>query len=125
MKPIKFPAILEKATPRKDKSWKLEVETRELNGKMIQEIGDMLGSEGWVFFAPNSDDINEADIPQERAEAGLNQKSLSQRLYNTLYVYWKYVGQPEDDFNIWRAKQMEKLMQVYKDKMPERKYDRT
>lgn len=121
MKPIKFPAILSKLTPRKDKSWKVEVESRELNGKSIQELGDMLGSEMWVFFAPNSDDIKESDIPQEKAEAGLNQKSYSQRLYNTLYVYWKYCGEPEDNFEIWRTRQMEKILDLYKSKMPERK----
>jgi hypothetical protein len=121
MKPIKFPAILEKMNPRKDKSWKLEVETRELSGKQIQELGDMLGSEMWVFFAPNPEDVRETDIPEEKAEAGLNQKSLSQRLYNVLYVYWDYIGKPEDNFSVWREKQMNRLMQIYKDKLPDRK----
>lgn len=122
MKPIKFPAVLEKLTPRKDKSWKIEVESRELNGESIRQLGDMLGSEMWVFFAPNAEDIKDSDIPEEKAEAGLmGQKSLSQRLYNTLYVYWKYANEPEGDFNIWREKQMNKLMDIYKSKMPERK----
>lgn len=121
MKPIKFPTVFSKMTPRVDKSWKLEIETQELSGDDIRQLGDVLGSVMWIVMAPNAEDIKDADIPEERAETGLTQKSLSQRLYNTLFVYWKYANEPEGDFNIWREKQMNKLMDIYKSKMPERK----
>lgn len=122
MKPIKFPSVFTKMTPRVDKSWKLELETQELDGEQIRELGNILGSVMWAFLAPNAEDIKDSDIPEERAETGLNQKSLSQRLYNTLFVYWKYANEPEGDFNVWREKQMNKLMDIYKSKMPERKW---
>lgn len=121
MKPIKFPTVFSKMTPRVDKSWKLEIETQELSGDDIRQLGDVLGSVMWIVMAPNAEDIKDADIPEERAETGLTRKSLSQRLYNTLFVYWKYANEPEGDFNIWREKQMNKLMDIYKSKMPERK----
>lgn len=122
MPAIKAPVILNKLTPRVDKSWKVEVETRELSGKDIQVLGDLLGSEGWFIFSANLEDLDNTPVPEEKAEAGIGErKSLSQRLYATLFAYWKYAGEPDEDFEVWRKKQMEKLMDIYKAKMPEKR----
>lgn len=119
---IQAPVILEKVQPLKDKSWKLTVATRELGGKDIQALGDLLGSEGYFAFSPNPEDVDNFQAPTEKADAGMGEtKSLSERLYNTLYAYWFYANKPGDDFDIWRKSQMERLMNLYKDKMPERK----
>lgn len=122
MKTIKTPVILEKLQPLKDRSWKITFETRELGGADIQVLGDLLGGVGWLAFSINAEDIENFIAPNEKADPGMGeQKSLSERLYNTLFAYWKYAGEPEEDFDIWRKKQMSKLMSIYKDKMPERR----
>jgi len=123
-KAIKFPAIFIKATPKVDRSWKLEVVTRELRGEDVKLIGDAIGSEMWVIMAPNAEDIDNFQAPEEKADAGLGEtKTLSQRLYNTLFAYWSYAGKPGDDFDNWRKQQMFKIMAIYKDKMPERSWN--
>src|SRR5690242_18747549 len=42
---------------------------------------------GWFLFSPN--EISEAAIPKEQAEASFEGKTPSQRLYNVLYVRWR------------------------------------
>lgn len=113
--------ILTKLTPKVDKSWKVEFMTQELGGKDIQVLGDLLGTEGYFAFSPNSEDIDNFQAPAEKADAGLGErKSLSERLYNTMFVYWKFIGEP-DTFDIWRTKKMEQLINMYKEKLPEKK----
>lgn len=121
MKPIVYPAIFDSMTPRKDKSWKLIYETRELYGDDIKKLGDLLGTELWMLIAPNKENLDLEDIPKEEADAGLEGgKSLSQRLYNTMFVYWKHLGQPGGDFQGWRRIYIERIMDQMKAKLPPR-----
>lgn len=111
-----FPAIFLKMTPRVDKSWKLEFETRELFGKDIEQLANLLGAEGWLAYSPN-DDITMADIPEVVADSGMEGKTPSQRLRNSLYVLWDQRGKPSGKFDPWYLGQMENLIETVKSKL--------
>lgn len=113
---ISLPVIFNKMTPRADKSWKLEFETRELFGKDVQELADRLGSEGWIVHSAN-DDIELADIPEVTADAGLEGKTPSQRLRNSLYVLWEQRGKPTGDFDTYYLNQMNRLIETIKSRL--------
>lgn len=113
---ILLPAIFTKMTPRKDKSWKLEIETRELQGDEVRIMAERLGTEGYWANSPN-DDITEADIPDTEADSGLEGKSPSQRLRNALYVLWEQSGRPTGSFEVFKAAQYEKFIEVIKGKL--------
>lgn len=109
---VSLPVIFNKMTPRVDKSWKLEFETRELFGKDIEELANRLGTEGYIVHSAN-DDITAMDIPEIEADAGLEGKSPSQRLRNTLYVLWEQRGKPVD-FDVYYITQMNRLIDTLK-----------
>lgn len=113
-----LPAIFTKMTPRKDKSWKLEIETRELAGEDVRIMADRLGTEGYWLNSPNSD-IQAVDIPTTEADSGLEGKTPSQRLRSTLFVLWQQVGEP-DDFNRFYATNIEKMIDVVKARLEDK-----
>lgn len=113
---ISLPVIFEKMTPRKDKSWKLEFETRELFGDDVRELAERLGTEGYIVHSPN-DDIEEKDVPEVIADSGLEGKSPSQRLRNVLYVMWEQQGKPGGTFDPYYLSQMERLIETVKSRL--------
>lgn len=115
-KPITLPVIFQKMQPRVDKSWVLSFETRELFGKDVEVLANRLGTEGWIVHSPN-DDIAVSDIPEITADAGLEGKSPSQRLRNSLYVLWEQKGKPGGVFDPYYLNQMERLVETIKNKL--------
>jgi len=113
---VLLPVIFSKMTPRADRSWKLELETRELNGQAIKDLADSLGSEGWNLFSTN-EEITKSDIPEVEADSGLDLKSPSQRLRNTMYVRWEQAGKPDGAFDKWYLTQMERHIELEKSKL--------
>lgn len=87
-----LPAILTKITSRKDKSYSLTFDTRELRGNEAATLLDNLLSEGWLLWSPN-EDLAESDAPTEKADALMGTKTPSQRLRNVLYIRWQQRGQ--------------------------------
>ena len=114
---IKLPVIFNKMTPRADRSWSIVFETRELNGQAIKDLADSLGVEGWMMYSPNAEDILEAEAPQANADSGLDLKSPSQRLRNTIYVRWEQSGKPDGAFDKWYVTQMERHIELEKSKL--------
>ena len=113
---IKLPVIFNKMTPRADRSWSLVFETRELNGQGIKDLADSLGIEGWLVYSENAD-ITSGDIPEVNADSGLDLKSPSQRLRNTMYVRWEQAGKPDGSFDKWYLTQMERHIELEKSKL--------
>jgi len=114
---FQVPAQIQGISTLKDKTMKLTVYvSRELPGEEKAQIFDLEQCEGWFCFSKN--EIQEKDIPKENAKFETNQKSPSERLYSVLYIYWSqnYSG-VHKDFNLWRASEMERLIQAYKDKL--------
>lgn len=108
------PAMISGVSTLKDRTLKLTVYvSRELIGEEKAKLFDLEQKEGWFLFSENS--IQETDVPKEDAKVEGQKKSPSERLYNTLFVFWNqnYSGQSQS-FNEWRANEMEKIIDSYK-----------
>ena len=116
---VLLPAIFTKMTPRKDKSWKLEIETRELQGDEVRIMAERLGTEGYWANSPNSD-IEATDVPDTAADAGLEGKSPSQRLRSVIFVLWKQKG-GKGDFDSYYRMSLERLIDYIKAELQEEK----
>jgi hypothetical protein len=112
---LSFPAQLTKISSRADRSYKLEFSTRELSGIEAVSLLDELLSEGFLLYSPN-DDFEEADVPKEKADAGLGTKTPSQRLRSVLYVFWEQSGK-KGSFEDYYRVQIEKLIEYIKEKL--------
>jgi hypothetical protein len=112
---ITIPAIFSRMIPKVDKSWKLEILTRELHGDDIRILAERLGSEGYWANKPNA--IVEADMPPGEADAGLEGKSPSQRLRSVLWVLWDQRGRPNKSFELWYASRIEQLIETVKEQL--------
>lgn len=112
---VHLPAILSGVASRKDKSYTLKFETRELKGTEAAMLLDYLQSEGYLLFSPN-DDITEADIPKEKADASMGAKSPSQRQRAIIYRLWEQRGK-EGDFEAYYRSKMEYLNDLLKEKL--------
>ena len=87
-----LPAIFSKITSRADRSYKIEFESRELSGQDATTLMSMIHNEGWLLFAPNA--VQEADVPAEKADASLSNKTQSQRTRGIIYRIWEAKGKP-------------------------------
>lgn len=100
----------------KDKSWKLTFNTQELSGKEVALLADTFQGEGWLVWKVN-DEVEQEDIPKGMAESGIEPKTPSKRLRSVLFLLWQQSGEPYDDFNRWYAGQMEKIIDLIKNKL--------
>ncbi len=121
MKKIVLQANFEKFTSRHDRTYKLEFGTPELSGKDTGAFGDLLKCEGVLYFSEiemSDNDLSEIDkITEEQAEQfGGKAKTKSQRLRNTLYIYWEQLGS-KDDFQAFYEKKMESLISLIQEKL--------
>jgi hypothetical protein len=114
--PVKLPAIFSGLKSRKDRSFRLEFDTREL-GTDAAPLLAMQQSECWLVIAPSEDAVDRVDIPNYKADAGVNQKTPGQRLRAVLFVLWNQQGRPGDTFDSWYSTVMERLIDGYKAKL--------
>ena len=112
---ITLPAILSGVASRKDKSYTLKFETRELRGQDAAMLLDYLQSEGYLLFSPN-DDITEADIPSEKADAMIGKKTQAMRLRGVIYRLWEQRGSEGNSEEYYRTV-MESLIDQLKEKL--------
>jgi hypothetical protein len=103
MRATKVPAIFTGIKSRKDRSYSLTFETREFSGSDAAELLALQQTEGWLLFAP-TDDIDEAVIPAEKANAELGSKTPGQRLRGVLFILWQQTGKGEDFEDFYRKK---------------------
>lgn len=112
---VLLPAQLTKISSRSDRSYKLEFSTRELSGNDASMLLDNLMSEGYILYSPTSD-IDDTDIPNEKADSGMGTKTPSQRLRACLFVFWEQSGK-KGSFEDYYRIQMEKLIDYVKEKL--------
>lgn len=112
---VLLPAILSGVASRKDKSYTLKFETRELRGQDAAMLLGYLQSEGYLLFSPN-DDITEADVPDEKADSMTGQKTQAQRLRGVIYRLWEQKGKKGNSEEFYRSI-MESLIDQLKEKL--------
>jgi hypothetical protein len=111
---LKVPSQIVKVETMSDNGVKIVVNTQELKPNDKAELMELHNKLGWFVFSPSA--IKEEDIPDEPIEFE-GQKTYSERLRNVLYrLHEKQGGKPED-FESYRAKVMEKLINHYKAKL--------
>lgn len=98
-----------------DGGMKVVLNTNELTPAEKAELMGYHNQFGWMVFAP-TDNITEEDVPDEPIEFE-GQKTYSERLRNVLFrLHEKRGGKPEE-FESYRARIMERLINTYKDKL--------
>jgi hypothetical protein len=117
---IQFPAELQSFKTYATKlSVAIVFETQEaLNPNDLAQLLSSKGKTGWLLFKPTEQVIDVSEIPDEPVREK-HQKSQSQRLRNVQYRYWELVLNKVGDFNTWQTNEMERLIDVYKEKLPE------
>lgn len=73
---------------------------------------------GYFLFSPN--EIEEAVIPKEKADASFEGKTPSQRMYSVMYLRWRELTNQATPFDIYYREQMEWLLGKLKQDLPER-----
>lgn len=112
---VLLPAILSGVSSRKDRSYSLKFETRELSGESASTLLDLLQQEGFLLFSPNND-LSEADIPDEKADAMLGTKTQAQRLRAVIYRLYEQTGK-HGDFETYYRSKMEYIIELLKEKL--------
>jgi hypothetical protein len=112
---VVLPAILSGVASRKDRSYTLKFETRELSGESASTLLGMLQSEGYLLFSPN-DDFEMSDIPDEKADSMTGQKTQAQRLRGVIYRLWEQKGKKGNSEEYYRSV-MESLIDLIKEKL--------
>lgn len=110
-----LPVILSGVSSRKDRSYTLKFETRELRGSDAAMLLEQLQSEGYLLYSPNND-ISEVDIPDEKADAMLGTKTRAQRLRGAIYRLWEQKGS-KGKFEDYYESVMESLIDQVKAKL--------
>lgn len=113
---VQLPAILSGVASRKDRSYSLKFETREMSGSDAAILLDQLQQEGWLLFSPN--EIKEADIPDEKADSMTSQKTQAQRLRGVLFRLWEQKGK-NGNFEAYYQSSMEQIIDQLKEKLDE------
>lgn len=110
---IQLPAIFNKITSLADKSYKLEFVTREL-GSDVTALMELIHQEGWLLLSPN--EIQEADVPDEKADSMTGQKTKSQRLRGVIFKIWESKGS-NGSFETFYQNYMETIISQLKEKI--------
>ena len=113
---VLIPAILSKVASRKDRSYTLSFDTRELRGNEAAILLDQLQQEGWLLYSPNENNLSEADIPDEKADSMTGQKTQAQRLRGVVYRLWEQNGKKGNSEEYYRTV-MESLIDQLKERL--------
>lgn len=112
---VLLPATLSKVTSRKDRSYTLSFDTRELSGTEAATLLGELMNEGWLLYSPN-EDLKEADVPDEKADSMTGQKTQAQRLRGVIYRLWEQSGK-KGNSNEYYLSIMESLIDQLKERL--------
>lgn len=116
MERIQLPVLFVNPVFKVDGSVKLVFETRELSGVDIAVLADYRQKEGYLMFAANEQDLEEVEIPNEKADPMLNKKTQAQRLRGAIYRVWETKGR-KGDFESYYRNQLDYLIESYKEKI--------
>ena len=115
---LKLPATFDGFSSRSDGSFGVRFSTQEMGGEGMKMLADHVRRFGWLLFAEESEGVDSTDIPEEKVER--DDISPSKRLYNVLFVLWNQLTEKkktDEPFNVWRERQMEKMINALKNKI--------
>lgn len=112
---VQLPVTIEDFKPKRDRSWKIVFETRQLSGDEVKLLADNFQGEGWLVYSPN-EEVTVADVPMGKADAGV--KTPAERLRAKLFIYWKALG-GEGDFDGFYRTKVQQFIEVIDSKIPE------
>ncbi len=110
---LKLPAYLTGFSSKSDGSASVRFSTQELSSEDFALLKKYLNEFGYLLFKESY--IKDEEIPDEEPLED-DQKSPSKRLKAVLFLVWKKNGE-KDEFNTYYRKQMEKFINVVKDKL--------
>ena len=97
--------------------WEARLQTQELTKEEKDMFTDFAGKLGVFIFSETDVKVEDLkDIPELKGEFK-SDKSPSQRLRNVLYVFYQQTHKDTDNFDEFYKRQMEKFIQVVKDKL--------
>lgn len=117
---VKATAIISKVSTMADGGMRVQVDTNEVTPEVAAALMGLHKQFGMFIFAPEGKKVEEQDlvIPEEQKEFP-NQKSLSERLRNVLFVLHEKRGGNKEKFEDFRRKYMEKIIEQVKQKIDE------
>ena len=96
---LKIPSQITKVETTSDKGMKLVVHTNEISPEIKAELMSLHEKFGWLVFSPTENITNE-DIPDDPIEFE-GEKTPSQSLRDTLFVYHSKQGGKSEDFPLY------------------------
>lgn len=117
---ILLPAYISGMNSRKDRTWRIAVETNELSPADVSKIAEMQNTFGFLAFKKEAFTADEKEEIEGMEVEFDNGKTPSKRLYN---VFYKLYMQDPEGFSTYRnyyEAKMEKIINHYKDKIKDR-----
>ena len=103
---------------RKDRTWSITLGTQELTPEESMEIMKLNGKLCFAGFKVDAFAQTEIDLIESlESSPDLNTKSLSERLRNTMYVWWNQKPQGFKDFKDFYQHYMTKYIDNIKSKL--------
>lgn len=114
---ILLPAELGSYRPKKDKSFGLTFNTRELTPNEVLQINSLMGS--YCFLAIKENEIEQAELDAiDTLQTDLDMgKSPSQRLRSVLYVSFQQNDEGYETFPRYYEHKMNQLIEHFKGKL--------
>jgi len=114
---ILLPAELSSYRPKKDKSFSVTFNTRELTPNEVLDINNLMGSYCYLAIKENEIDNAELEILGE-LKADLDPgKSPSQRMRNVLYILFNQDGEGYENFKDYYEHKMNVIIEHLKNKI--------
>lgn len=126
---FQVPATITKLETKSHGSWRLQVDTQEnIKPDDIAKLSELKSDTGttkvgWFTFVRRENDgkIKPEDIIDLPIleEIDVKQKTSSQRLHDVLFVLFTKTGGDKKDFETWRLRKMDQIIEHYRSKIPQ------
>lgn len=112
---VQVPATITKVMTMRDRTIRVQVDTQEIPPEAKKQIFELSDELGYFFFSKVPlKEIDTSKLPPIVLEQG--EKSPSQRLRATLFVYWEQTKNQEP-FDIFYRRTVEKYIDAIKEKL--------
>jgi len=113
---IQFSSIIDGVTKKKDGTLSIKLGTQELDPQDTARIFELGNMQIWSVFSDVEITEDDLDIPEALSEFRTD-KTPSQRLRNTLWIYWEKHKKGVVEWDTFYKNQMEKIIEYIKEKL--------